>query len=342
MNQEFFFRTAGRYLVQSLRLTLCVVALCILQDCGCGADTESTRCVELRASLRIQGLANRQVRIWVPVPQSSSFQTATQMVRHASLPLKITTEQHYGNQMLFGEGTIIDPEGLDFEFLWTVCRRQAGSDVSARGGVLPDAERTIWLEGSPKIPIGGKPVELIDASKLPEEPCDKARLFYDRVLDHMRYDKSRPGYGTGDAVWACDSRFGNCTDFHSLFMSLARSHDIPARFEIGYPLMPDKVQGEIRGYHCWAWFHDEKQGWVPVDISEADKRPELTEYYFGNLSVHRIAFSVGRNIELEPSQQGPALNYFVKPYVEVDGRPVEDSHVEFSLSFQNIGVGELD
>jgi len=37
------------------------------------------------------------------------------------------------------------------------------------------------------------------------------------------------GWGRGDAKWACDAKFGNCTDFHSYFMGLARSKGPPAR-----------------------------------------------------------------------------------------------------------------
>src|SRR3712207_7840796 len=43
----------------------------------------------------------------------------------------------------------------------------------------------------------------------------------------------------------------------------------------------------FRSYHCWAAFAPAGRGWVPVDISEADKHPEMTDYYFGNLTADR-------------------------------------------------------
>ena len=59
----------------------------------------------------------------------------------------------------------------------------------------------------------------------------------------------------GDAEWACDSRFGNCTDFHSYFMGLARAKGIPARFEMGFPVPAgDDHVAKVDGYHCWSWF----------------------------------------------------------------------------------------
>jgi len=53
----------------------------------------------------------------------------------------------------------------------------------------------------------------------------------------MRYDKSGIGWGRGDAVYACDAKTGNCSDFHSYFIALARSIGIPARFAIGATIL---------------------------------------------------------------------------------------------------------
>ena len=104
------------------------------------------------------------------------------------------------------------------------------------------------------VPLVGKQLTLLDELPQVSEPLSVARALYDLVDDHVRYDKSKPGYGNGDVLWVCDSRFGNCTDFHSLFISLARARGLPARFEIGFPLPPARGQGPIGGYHCWAFF----------------------------------------------------------------------------------------
>ena len=66
----------------------------------------------------------------------------------------------------------------------------------------------------------------------------------------------------------CDAKHGNRVDFHSLLNSMARAERIPARFEIGFPV-PDRAEGAIPGYHCWAEFFASGPGWVPIDISEA-------------------------------------------------------------------------
>ena len=135
-------------------------------------------------------------------------------------------------------------------------------------------------------------------------------------------------------LYACNAKKGNCTDFHSLFIAMARSQGIPARFEIGFSVPADKSSGEIAGYHCWAEFFNPQNGWVPVDISEAWKHPEKKDYFFGGHDADRIQFSMGRDLKLNPAQQGEPLNYLVYPYAEVDGK--EFSKVSLAFSFDDV------
>jgi hypothetical protein len=69
-----------------------------------------------------------------------------------------------------------------------------------------------------------------------------------------------------------------------------------------------------------------------VDISEANKAKDekTTEYYFGNLTEDRVAFSTGRDIELTPKQAGKPLNFLIYPYVEVDDKPYDKVQRMFS------------
>jgi hypothetical protein len=49
-----------------------------------------------------------------------------------------------------------------------------------------------------------------------------------------------------------------------------------------------------------------------------------------------MQFSMGRDLRLSPPQDGKPLNYFVYPYVEVDGR--EFPNVSFAFSFADSGA----
>jgi len=186
------------------------------------------------------------------------------------------------------------------------------------------------------VPITGKPLDLIKGKPLPEEPMARAKAFYDLVNGHMKYDKTNPGWGRGDSVWACDSKTGNCTDFHSLFISLARAHKIPAKFEIGFSIPEKRGKGPVAGYHCWAKFRPTEKGWVAVDISEANKEPKMKDYYFGNLTEDRVTLTTGRDIDLVPQQKGKALNYFIHPYAEVEGKPVAADKIKPANTYEDV------
>jgi transglutaminase-like putative cysteine protease len=155
----------------------------------------------------------------------------------------------------------------------------------------------------------------------------------------MRYDKSGEGWGRGDAVWACTSKRGNCTDFHSLFIGMMRSSGIPARFEIGFPLPEGKTEGDIPGYHCWAQFHLAGVGWVPVDASEAWKNPAKRDFFFGAHDTNRVFFTYGRDIRLSSDQKADPLNYFIYPYAETNGQPVKNLQTHFS--FRDVSAAQL-
>ena len=113
---------------------------------------------------------------------------------------------------------------------------------------------------------------------------------------------------------------------------MARSQGIPTRFEIGLGLPDDKHEGDIAGYHCWSDFYVAGKGWIPVDISEAWKHPAEKDYFFGSHDVNRVEFSVGRDITLSPKQSGEPLNYFIYPYVEVNGKKNDQIDTRFSFA----------
>jgi transglutaminase-like putative cysteine protease len=276
----------------------------------------------------VTGLApGQKARVWLPVPPSNGEQTVETVEKTLPAKAEINNDALYGNQILFFEAAANKEGEIPFSLRYRVTRKEVTNPLADK-----DAPIDRLLQPDDKVPINGKPLDLIKGKELPKDQLKMARLFYDVVNAHMKYSKEGTGWGRGDSVWACENGFGNCTDFHSLFISLARSQKIPAKFVIGFPLPEDKKEGEIPGYHCWAKFKPEgADGWIPVDISEANKNPKLKDYYFGHLTADRVAFSTGRDITLVPKAEGKALNFFVYPYVEVDGKPYEKLRKQFSF-----------
>jgi len=138
---------------------------------------------------------------------------------------------------------------------------------------------------------------------------DEVVSLYEKAKD----EKGNYTFGNGNSVYACDIGVGNCTDYHSYFMSLSRTMDVPARFHMGFSI-PSGVSGPIGGYHCWADYYVNGEGWYPVDISEADKAPEKVDYFFGTINFNRVEFTTGRDLELHNYKKH--INFFIYPLVE--------------------------
>jgi transglutaminase-like putative cysteine protease len=282
--------------------------------------------------------AGKKVRVWMPAAQSDAYQEVRTVSAKGDLPVKKTRESRFGDEIYFAETNSATQPELHFEVEYDVVRRERAALNSAAHVIpasLSSTERKEELQPDALVPVTGLPADL--AAKVTQGktlPLEKARAIYDYVFTTMKYDKTGTGWGHGDVLYACDAKKGNCTDFHSLFIAMARSQGIPARFEIGFPLPPDKHSAEIAGYHCWSDFYIDGKGWIPVDISEAWKHPEKHDYFFGSHDVNRVQFSMGRDLHLNPAQDGKPLNYFVYPYVEVDGQ--EYSNVSLAFSFSDV------
>jgi transglutaminase-like putative cysteine protease len=279
--------------------------------------------------------AGKRVRVWIPAAHSDAYQEVKVISAEGDIPLKKTREAKYGNEIYFAETPSAPTAELHFDIEYDVIRHERIA-LTSRPRAIPVAlsarERTQDLQPDALVPVTGVPADLaIKVTQGDSDHLKKARAIYDYVFSTMRYDKTGTGWGRGDVLYACDAKKGNCTDFHSLFIAMARSQGIPARFEIGFPLPSDKHSAEIAGYHCWSDFYIDGRGWIPVDISEAWKHPEKKDYFFGSHDVNRVQFSMGRDLRLNPPQKGKPLNYFVYPYVEVDG--AEYPNVSLAFSF---------
>ncbi|MBW8035328.1 MAG: transglutaminase domain-containing protein [Planctomycetes bacterium] len=262
-------------------------------------------------------------RMWVPIPTTNAFQTVEIKSIKAPGKQEILQEPIYGNSVLY---LTLGPQdsGKTLEMRFQIQRLEKSVYKSQRPNPwqylspeqLVPADET--FRGIAEKVVEGKTGDLV-----------RARALYDHVIDRMRYMKFGDGWGKGDAVYACDSRTGNCSDFHSYFIALCRSVNIPARFAIGAAIPSERNSGGIDGYHCWAEFYTD-QRWWPVDISEGDKCSSLSTYYFGHHPANRIELSRGRDLVVEPGPVSGPINFLAYPVLEINGIATKVK-VEFSF-----------
>jgi len=282
---------------------------------------------------------SKNVRLWAPLPLDTPDQTIRNIVVKADGADASVTLGPDAAQLQSGEkgGLHWTISPIQNGFGRSLCLESAGKPVALElafdvtrtethgGGKASPQELTELKQANKMIPLDGKVSAEAKTLTVSADPRAAARSLYDHVLEQMHYDKpAGQPWGRGDAEWACDSHFGNCTDFHSYFMGLARAKGLPARFEMGFSIPGgDEKETKVAGYHCWAYVWIEGHGWLPVDISEADKHGEKADYFFGTLDADRVTMTGGRDLTLTPTPAAGTLNFFVYPYAEIDGKAVE-------------------
>ena len=300
-----------------------------------GTSLASQRTVDFTYQISLQDVPSGadSIRVWIPLPQTTEAQCVSQIRIDAPGGFKIVSEPTYGNEFAYVE--LPSDAGRSLTVSYRISRSARAELIKGPGNrTLSNDLLKQFLAPSRFIALDG-PVasEARTIARDAKDPLEIARRLYDNIVNTVRYDKTGEGWGRGDSLYACDTRAGNCTDFHSLFIGEARSLGIPARFIMGFPIPDDAPEGLIEGYHCWAEFYTPEYGWVPIDASDAFKHPERRDALFGGLDENRVRVTSGRDITL-PGMQGAPLNYSIYPYVEVDGK-VHDA-VETEYRYRNV------
>lgn len=305
------------------------------------APAVPTRSLEMTTVTHVPAMpaGSHELRIWIPLPYTGpdAYQKVSQLKVESPVPYHIDHEPVNGDRYAY---VVVKPsqaeKPFDIRISFHVERFEHRVSLTSSGAApaAPHLELARDLKPDKMIPLDGQIGELsAEQTKGAEGDLAKAHKIYDYILATMHYDHAGTGWGHGDAVWACNSKHGNCTDFHSLFIGMARAAGVPARFQIGLGLPPNAHSGALPSYHCWAEFYAKGIGWVPIDAAKASQDPSKTKYFFGAIDTDRVMFSMGRDIRLVPPQKGELLNYFVYPYAELDGKPYDA--ITHDASFQD-------
>ena len=312
---------------------------------------------ELRNEIKVKVPEGAQrLRVWVALPQDND---PSQQVRD----LKIEAPYAYrierdseGSRVLYLEAANPKDKELTIVETFGLTRREIRDQVDAsKARPLTDADRARfakYLEANKHVVIDSEIKKLADEIVGNEtNPVLAARKLYDWVLENVEYwvkdPKNKKASPVGSTSYCLTFRTGNCTDFESLWASLARARGIPTQIVYGSFLKPDlRAQDQDQSYHCWAEFYAPGLGWVHHDVAVADlyhgdfpvnadnerllrltvadgvfgNDPAKVNYYFGNLDERRVVWSRNRDLTLTPRQDGEPVNALPKAYVEVDGK----------------------
>jgi transglutaminase-like putative cysteine protease len=301
---------------------------------GSFVSSPSSVSFDLSYVVRVEPPAgSRKVRVWIPLPSSDQYQTISQLQLKGPMKVQLHKEPKYGDRYAyFDVDSLRVKTGFEIRLAFHVVRYERRSALASTSDSPRPLPKDVvpFLQADGLVPVDGLIASLSrEQTQGVSDPLKKARKIYDYVIASVNHDPVGGGSGRGDALWAAESHQGDCTDFHSLFIGMARAAGIPARLAVGFSLPEGQKQGTIPGYHSWAEFYVSGIGWIPVDAWQASQDPSHRDYFFGALDAHRVMVSMGRDVALTPAPQMGRLNYIAYPYLEADGKPSPIASMDF-------------
>jgi len=289
----------------------------------------------------------KHVRLWIPYPMSDENQEITDVVVTGnSTASGVYKEGAFGNAALYAEWKDTKgPRTLSYSFK-VLRRERVTKEIPA--SELPFSKTEFRKELGPTrlADLKGPEKELaekITAGKKTNR--EKAFAIYDWTVENMFRDPNTKGCGLGEVDTLVRTLGGKCGDIHSVYTALARVSGVPSREIWGIRIPAGKGGDMTKAQHCWAEWYSPGYGWVvvdPADVRKAilekkitlEQAKSLREYYFGAVDENRIAIGTGRYLVLNPPQAGEPLNYFMYPYAEADGKPLNEDLYGFNLGYK--------
>jgi len=314
-----------------------------------GETKERKAEVTFKVNVRVSS-GTQEVQLWLPYPVSDENQTIEDVKVDGNFSQNgIYREKKFGNLALYSYWEKPNEEAkLSFSF--KVTRKEVvKKDFPQKETAIP-LEVKDFLAPTSLGPTDGKVKEIArNATKGKKTTMSKARILYDYLIDNFARDPAIKGCGPGNVLPLLETKKGKCVDLHSVYVCLAKSVGVPTREIMGIRI-PKGTEGNMTGaYHCWAEVYIPGYGWIPIDpsdvrkiildkkIEKLEEAKEYREYYFGAVDENRIRFGTGRDLTLSPEQKAGLLNYFMYPYVEVDGKPLDwlaQEDLKYEITFK--------
>jgi hypothetical protein len=293
-----------------------------------------TRQVEVTQTVTLHDIpmGSNEVRLWVPVPSDAPWQRV--------LDLEVVSAP--------GEWQLVKQAEGCGDFVYTALRNPKLDTASVvvrytaqREGVYTSLDGSVDVEAiqaksfaddldrsAPLMEVSAEVQTMADQACGDETDVSLQSLLLLKkvaeVADHYSKDPTKPTCGRGAASDCIDNGGGCCTDLHSLFISMARARDIPARMQYGYRLLDGREGKEFDpGYRCWVEYFVPGSGWVPTDVVAADNAGEENPHQWASLSATRIWLWEGRSFALTPENASGPVDTMICGWAEIDGKAID-------------------
>ena len=279
-----------------------------------------------------------EAKLWIPYPVSDGNQLISHLTWQGNYAeAAVYTDRTFGTSMLFVTWPATTKErklSLSFD---VERQEQVRRDFPAAEAAYDPRDYALFLAPTTLGPLEGPVKKLADRITAGKTGIlAKARAIYDWTVDNTFRDPDTRGCGLGDVTALLHRPGGKCADISSIYVALARAAGVPTREILGIRTGKTPEQDVSGWQHCWAEFYLPGYGWVPVDPADVRKAmlvqkleldnpkvAELRDYYWGRVDAYRIKLSEGRDLQLNPPQQGEAVNYLMYPFAQIGGQTLD-------------------
>ncbi|MEJ2634385.1 MAG: transglutaminase-like domain-containing protein [Calditrichia bacterium] len=180
-----------------------------------------------------------------------------------------------------------------------------------------------------------------------KNPYLQAKALYEWVAKNIQYSYAAE-YSTipNISMYTFNHGYGDCGQEALLYITLARSLGIPARWQSGWYIMPGG-----KTIHDWTEIYIAPYGWIPVepymgiktqqymDTLTQEQQDTLTDFYFGNIDAYRLMANCNQNQKLYPAKK-----YFRSDNVDFQRGEVEwkGGNIYFNQFSYSLNVEILD
>lgn len=313
-------------------------------------------------------------KVWLPVPKSDELQVISQIQYDApGATAGVTEDSEGGNQLYIEWDENTSPEDRKASLSYHIYRKASVHSKSLESikTTVDDVDKKAFAEylkpfyysGDLDSGIIRETADKIVADAGAKTVYEKAYAIYDWMCDNLtRYDDvSKPLKGEIPEILK-EMKANTCIEVSAVFATLCRAEGIPARCLYGLRFIN---KNGIPSANCRAEFYLPDYGWVPADPALAIKQswgheneylsPDapkralwegIKENYWVNAEENWICLNKGHDIWLDPKQETKpddymevinpdgSINYYILPYVEVNGQYVSIGKLKYGYSYE--------
>jgi len=316
---------------------LSLLTICLILPTSSFAANNSSGTIIMTFDLSAHDSAE-ETQLWVPYPLSDRDQFISKIkITGDFKESAIYSDQKFSTPMLYARWDKNAPS-RKLKLSFHVVRNEVSRrDFPDQETAWDSSDFAMYLTPTSLGPIDGDVKILANQITIGQKTVlGKARAIYNWICNNMYRDPATKGCGPGNVCLLIQQPGGKCTDIHSVFVSLARASGVPAREIFGLRQGKKDGQDISNWQHCWAEFYLPGYDWVPVDPADVLKkmlREKLTvddpktkqykDYFWGGWDQYRVKLAMGRDIQLNPPQHGPALNTFGYPFAQIGERTLD-------------------